>query len=151
MVRDFAGGGAVGEGVVGDTAGDDGAFGEVADILPAEGALPSPFGVRAAKSSGKRVLPGPGIGAECFDGGHGFRGIGALVRSGDDVAGQFIRGNRVSGITSRVPTGMRTGSDGGVSRHGSASGVIRGGRGRQRAGADFGPQVGVVAGQAAEA
>ena len=37
MVHDFAGGGAAGEGVVGDAAGDDGAFGEVADVLPAEG------------------------------------------------------------------------------------------------------------------
>ena len=37
MVHDFAGGGAVREGVVGDAAGDDGAFGEVADVFPAKG------------------------------------------------------------------------------------------------------------------
>ena len=318
MVRDFAGSGATGEGVVGDAAGDDGAFGEVTDVLPAEGdaglgrcgvlllgvvdrpgspgggvpgvgvgvaegvagvaldglageadagealgggeddaavgvvpgvgfvlahdgeldavdgqelvegeaeghggedvdldeglaagvvgaegVLPSPFGgeggevVRQAGG-----LSGPGVGAECFDGARGFgnggstvgRGSGAggrFVRGGrasramsrrlvgdddgvsepcragdggtsgigrgfpqwggDDVAGRFIRGDRVSGITSRVPTGMRTGGDGGVAGHGSASGMIRDGRGRQWAVADFGPQVGVVAGQAAEA
>ena len=37
MVHDVAGGGAAREGVVADAAGDDGTFGEVADVFPAEG------------------------------------------------------------------------------------------------------------------
>ena len=220
MVHDFAGGGAAGEGVVGDAAGDDGACGEVADVLPAEGdaglgrrgvrllgvvdrpgspgggacrssgvrrgvagvaldglageadagealgggeddaavgvvpgvgfvlahdgeldavdgqelvegqaeghggedvdldeglaagvvgaegVLPSPFGGEGGEVVRQAgILPGPGVGAECGDGAHGFRGIGALVGSGDGVAGWLVRGNRVSGIAGGVPTG----------------------------------------------
>ena len=124
--------------------------GLAAGVVGAEGVLPSPFGGEGGEVVRQAgIFPDPGVGAECGDGGHGFRGIGALV-GGGDIAGRFVRDNRVSGITSGVPTGMRTGGDGGVSGHGSASGMIRDGRGRQLAGADFGPQVGVVAGQAAE-
>ena len=74
-----------------------------ASVLGAEGVLPPPFGGRGGEVVRQAgILPGPSVGAECGDGGHEFRGIGALVGSGEGVAGRFVRGGRASGITIRV-------------------------------------------------
>ena len=94
-------------------------------------------GLPAGAVGAEGVLPAP------------FRGEGGeVVRQAGIVAGPGVGAECGEG---RVPTG---GADG-VSARGSAVGMIRGGRGGSRGrrftGADLPPQVGVVAGQAAEA
>ena len=79
-----------------------------AGVVGAEGALPSPFGGEGGEVLRQAgILPDPGVGSRSVDGVHGFRGIRALVGSGEGTTGRCIRGSRASGITSRVPIRRR--------------------------------------------
>ena len=78
MVHDFASGGTAREDVVGDAADDGAAFGEVADILPAEGdAGPGAAGLHVVV----------GVRALAVGGAEGVAGV-AL----DDLAGEALGG-----------------------------------------------------------
>ena len=98
MIHDFAGDGAVRKGVVGDAAGDDGALGEVADVLPAEGdagldhrglcllAVVSRPGSPEGCVPGVRVGDAEAVARVALDGLAGEADAGEALRGGEDDA-----------------------------------------------------------------
>ena len=79
MVHDFAGGGTAREDVVGDAADDGAAFGEIADVLPAEGEA----GLDAA---GLRVVVG--VRALAVGGAEGVAGVALDGLAGEALGGE---------------------------------------------------------------
>ena len=91
-----------------------------AGVVGAEGVFPPPFGSEGGEVVGQSgIVAGPGVGAERGEGGHGFRGVGAVVGG----TGRFVRRRRASGVTRSVSAGSSVGVAGRFVRRRRAAGV----------------------------
>ena len=110
MVHDFADGGAARKGVIGDAAGDDGAFGEVADVLPAEGDA----GLDRLGLCLLAVVDRPGSPGGCVPGAGGGDAVGVGSRDAeavarvalDGLAGEADAGEALGGGEDDAATGI---------------------------------------------